>query len=295
MIPGPITGVTICTADLAASHRCYTEHLGYRSIGSGRISPQLAALWHCPGMAGARYTLLASAAGDDFRFRFIEHRLASHHVAFATHGWNAAELIVRDVDTLAGRLESSSFEVFGAPANLSFTDDIRAMQIRGPAGEVLYLTQITAPVAGLDTPVARCTVDRAFIVILGGASLESIQAAYEDTFDLPRTPVVKATVKGMSAALGLPAETHYPISALPLRGQSFIEADEMPRSAVSREAPPGMLPAGIAMVSCRIRTPGDGSIPLTAIDDPACGGPCRMACYRGPAGELMELILPGSG
>ena len=56
-------------------------------------------------------------------------------------GWNAAELIVEDVDGLAVQLENSPFKIIGSPADLSFTKNIRAMQVMGPANEILYLTQ----------------------------------------------------------------------------------------------------------------------------------------------------------
>ncbi len=226
-------------------------------------------------------------------FRFIECAPTDGYTAFGSHGWNAAELIVEDVDAMARHLEASPFELLGAPENLSFTDSIRAMQVRGPAGEVLYLTQIKAPVAGLDLPRARCPVDRAFIVILGGDSMEAIQAAYGDLFGIPRTPVMQSRVKGMSAALGLPADSQYPISAMPLHGQSFIEVDEMPAAAGPRRTGQGLLPPGISIVSCRISAGCDSSIELFEIDDPAGGGKCSMGCYRGPAGELLELIRPG--
>ena len=109
---------------------------------------------------------------------------------------NAAELIVRDVDALADRLAASPFEVIGEPQDLSFSDDIRAMQILGPGRELLYLTQFKRPVPGLDVPTPRCDVDRTFIVILGGPSMEALQAFYADRFGLPRPAVVASRVKG---------------------------------------------------------------------------------------------------
>lgn len=288
---GSIVGVTVCTSELAASVDAYTRHLDYRVLGNGSISDHLAAVWNCPGMSGARYSLLAPAAGDDFIFRFIEQPSAAGYSAFTSHGWNAAELIVQDVDEMARQLEDSEFELVGEPANLSFSDDIRAMQIRGPAGEILYLTQIKAPIPGLDTPVARCPVDRAFIIILGGDSLESIQSAYENCFDVPRTTMMHSRVKGMSAALGLPADSEYPICAMPLQGQSFIEADEMPAKAAPRMCEDGLLPPGIAIVSCSVSASCREVMPMTEIDDPVTGRQHSISCYRGPADEFLELIV----
>ena len=67
---------------------------------------------------------------------------------YTTYGWSASELIVQDVDQLADDLADSPFEIIGPPKNLSFTDDIRAMQVLGPANEILYLTQVKDNVPG---------------------------------------------------------------------------------------------------------------------------------------------------
>ena len=95
----------------------------------------------------------------------------------------------------------------------------------------------------------------------------------------------------MSAALGLPADSEYPISAMPLHGQSFIEADEMPEPAGPRKTEQGMLPAGIAIVSCIVSEPCDAAVPMTEFNDPTTGKKCTIGCYRGPAGEFLELII----
>ena len=194
------------------------------------------------------------------------------YVPFASHGWNAAELIVRDVDALADELADSPFEIIGEPQDLSFSEDIRAMQILGPGRELLYLTQFKKAVPGLDVPVPRCDVDRTFIVILGGPSMESLQAFYADNFGLPRPAVVESRVKGMSAAFGLSPEHRHPIAALPVAGQSLIELDEMPAAAAPRATPEGELPPGIAIVSFAAQA---------------------GRCLRGPAGEILELVAAG--
>jgi len=95
----------------------------------------------------------------------------------------------------------------------------------------------------------------------------------------------------MSAAFGLPADSEYPISAMPLNGQSFIEADEMPAAAGPRICEEGMLPPGIAIVSCHVSPACREVIPMTEIDDAVTGRRYPIGCYRGPADEFLELIL----
>ena len=61
--------------------------------------------------------------------------------AVAAHQRYLGYGFVDDVDALAAELASSPFRIIGGPADLSFSDQIRAMQVVGPAREVLYLTQ----------------------------------------------------------------------------------------------------------------------------------------------------------
>jgi len=288
---GPLIGVTISAADLAAVEHCYGRFLGYRVAGRGTVPDALAGLWGTPGVAGARYLLMAPRQHNDFVFRFIETPACAEFVPFTSHGWNAAELIVQRVDELAETLADSPFQIVGPPADLSFSEDIRAMQVRGPADEILYLTEIKRPVPGLDTPTPRCPVDRAFIVILGGESLSDLQKFYRDEFQIPIEPAMESRVTFMSAAFGLSKDHRFPIAALALRGQSFIEADEMPAAALPREAPGGLLPPGISMVSfAGVAASGERALTLPELP---YRGRCQAACRRGPAGELIEVIHSG--
>lgn len=218
---------------------------------------------------------MAPAAADDFIFRFIETPAAPGYRAFSRHGWNAAELIVDKVDPLAERLARSPFEIVAPPQDLSFCPDIRAMQIRGPGGEIIYLTEFKKQVPGLDAPPARCEVDRAFIVIAGGASLEAIQDFYATRFAVPRAPVLESRVQTMALEFGLSREHRFRIAALPLGGRCYIEADEMPAAAQPLPAEQHELPPGIAIISFI----GTGPSVTTGIN-----------CTRGAAGELLEIM-----
>ncbi len=287
---GPIACVTVTAPELAAVEACYTGFLDYRVVGRGRVDAALADHWQAPAVAGSRYLLLGPAAGTECILRFVETPTDPAYVPFSTYGWNAAEIMVRNVDGLAERLTDSPFEIIGAPQNLSFSDDIRAMQILGPGKELLYLTEFKRPIPGLDTPVARCDVDSTFIVILGGPSMQGLQNFYHENFGVPNAPVMESRVKGMSAAFGNSPEHKYPIAALPLHGQSLIEVDEMPAGATNRPVPDGSLPAGIAIVSVVSRL--SGGTPVGG-DEPPYAGAGGSICRTGPAGELLEIIYRG--
>jgi len=288
---GPISCVTVTAPELEAVEACYTQYLDYRVVGAGTVGDELADLWTAPSLAASRYLLLSPSAGDECIFRFVETRSdPADYVPFSTYGWNAAEIMVQDVDALAVRLADSPFEIIGEPQNLSFTDDIRAMQILGPGKELLYLTEFKKPIPGLDTPEARCAVDSVFIVILGGPDMGELQAYYGREFGVPPAPVLDSRVKGMSAAFGNTPDHTYPIAALPLAGKNLIEVDEMPAAAAARPAAAGSLPAGIAIVSFASATPGATTI---ARDEPPYRGAGSVTCTAGPAGELIEIVQRG--
>jgi catechol 2,3-dioxygenase-like lactoylglutathione lyase family enzyme len=290
---GRIAAVTLTAPDLAGTTAAYREHLGYRVTHDGALGREVARAWGRPQLAGRRSVLMEPESGAEVFLRFVEGPRYPGYEPLACFGWNAAELIVADVDALAERLERSPFRVVGPPADLSFSDRIRAMQVVGPAGELLYLTQIKERLPAFDTPVAASFVDRVFIVILGGSSLASLQDHYEARFGVPRVPVMQSVVSTLSAKYALPPDHRHPIAALPVGGQCYIEADQMPEAAVARPCDPGELPPGIAMVSFELDQlpvqPASALGPTECPPSPPYGGRRTLTCV-GPAGELIELI-----
>jgi len=245
------------------------------------------------GLAGAPALLMAPEMATDFVFRFVELPAESDYRAFKRHGWQAAELIVDCVDSLADRFHGSPFEIVAPPMDLSFCPDIRAMQIRGPGGEILYLTEFKKPVPGLDAPAARSAVDRTFIVIVGGASLKDMQQYFSGRFGVPQTQPMESRVQTMALEFGLSREHRFRIAALPLRDRCYIEADEMPAEAQALPGELDDLPAGIAMVSfyAAASSGGTGKRQTTSPDaGPPYDGASGVDCVRGAAGELLELI-----
>ena len=295
-----ISTITVTTTSISECERAYGHYFNYQTISQGTITADMAAAWQAPVMAGHDFTLLASSSGYPCFVRFIEiDDPASQnpgdklrHPPMSTCGWSAMEIIVSDVDALAVELTSSPFRIIGPPANLSFSDDIRAMQVLGPAGELLYLTEAKAPVPGFNLPVARTWVDHPFIVILGGTSLTALKAYYQNTLGLPDSPDTEARVSTLSAAFALPRETLHLITAIPLAQQGYLEIDQFPQEAVARIGSAGQLPPGIAMVSFYVAgLPPDAAsdaVRLLSNEAPYSGQPAAL--LTGPANELIELI-----
>lgn len=285
---GPIRCVTVTVPDLEHAVETYGQYLGYRRFHEQEVSAAHAEYLGAPALAGAASALLEPVSGGDFCFRFISQPLPPAYRPLTTWGWNAAELIVEDVDRLAAELEGSPFRMVGPPEDLSFSKAIRAMQVIGPAEEVLYLTMVKEALPEFDLPRPACPVDRTFIVILGGTDMPAMQGFYHASFGVPKAPVMEARISVLSQALDLPADTMHPIAAMPLAGQSLIEVDDYPPATRPRECPPGGLPPGIAMVSFAAdELPGD--LPAGRFSAPPYHG-CRSALLTGAVGELVELI-----
>jgi hypothetical protein len=290
--PGPTRTVTIATTDLDGIVDTYQRCLAYGTVERSTVALGLAASWGAPGVAGRRYALLSPAGRGDAYLRFVESRRPDGYVPFRHLGWNAAEHIVQDCDSLGECLRQSPFEIVGPPADLSFSDQIRAMQVRGPADEVLYLTQIKSKLPMFDTPDARYPVDRVFIMILGGRTMDGIQDWYAARLGVARAPVIPSKISVLAHAYGESVDTLYSIAALPLHGQSFIEADAMPAAVAPRPCAPGELPPAIAIVTFEVDALPEG---LAWLDEPRrhdglTNRGARSAVCVGPTGELVELV-----
>lgn len=290
---GPISCVTIAATELQYMIDTYRLYLGYELVDHGRIPPALAEVWGRPALAGRRYALMLPGGEGQTFIRFVESKPAPGYVAFRHMGWNAAELMVQDTDAIAARLVDSPFQIIGPPADLSFTDKIRAMQVLGPAKESLYLTSFKEKMAEFDTPDANHFVDRVFIVILGGPSVAELNAFYQREFGVATAPVMPAVISVVSNAQGLPPETLHDIAALALTGQSFIEADTMPAGTLPRTSIGDELPPGIAMVSFGIDALHESRVPWIAPPQALSIAPYHgrsVGLCTGIAGELIELI-----
>ncbi len=293
---GPIACVTIAVSELQHAIDVYRLYLGYEVVDSGRLTARDAALWARPALVGRRFALLLPEGEGQTYLRFVESKTDADYKAFRHFGWNAAELIVQDTDGAAARLTGSPFEIIGPPADLSFSDKIRAMQVLGPNRESLYLTSFKERLPEFDTPTPKHFIDRTFIVILGGTSVAAINDFYAANFGTTKAPEISAVISVLSAAHGMPRDTLHPLAAISLHGQSYIEADGMPPATLPRESAGSgatELPPAISMVSFGVSAlPAGMSQWLGAAEQlpqaPYYGRTARVAI--GPAGEWIELI-----
>ncbi len=290
---GPISCVTIACEDLPASLALYREFLGYQCVEQGAIPEALAKLWQLPRLAGRRFAMTLPEGQGSTYIRFIQSPRDASYVPFRHLGWNAAELMVQDTDAVAARLAKSPFKIIGPPADLSFSDKIRAMQVLGPSGESLYLTSFKEKLPIFDTPDANHFFDRTFIVIVGGPSVAEVNRFYTMHFGLGKAEVIPSLITVLSKAHELAADSRHDLIALNLHGQSFIEADTMPAGTLPRSAANGELPPAISMVSFLVDSLANTKLSFlsapTALNFAPYEGRKTGLCL-GVGGELIELI-----
>lgn len=282
---GSIRAVTHVVPDLSVIGTAYGDLLGYRMVEQGFVPSAVAAAWAAPAMAGRPYITLGPSCGSPVFLRFVESRAAAGWQALTTHGWNATEIVVQQVDALAERLaDSPFFRIIGPPKSLQRFPMIRAMQVLGPAGECLYFTQVGAG-SGLDLAMARAFVGHVFIVVAGGADLDAMFATYAP-FGNDIDPPVSTRVQVISWANDLPPETEHAHGLIKLPEGTLIELDAYPPVTRPRIVSDGELPPGMAMVSFAVEDPTllSGAAPALLPG----GGNAR--CWQGAVGEWIELV-----
>lgn len=282
---GPITLCTVICTNLERSRSAYETHLGLCVVGRFTLDDATAAALGFPELAGAPANLLANARQEPWLLQ-VECPTAVERDALGSYGWLAQELLVEDVDELAASLEGAAFEVLRPPRNLDVSNLIRACQVRGPDGEILYLTQVNGEVPDSELPQNAEGVDHLFIAVLStpdrDASLEQYAALSGNTgtrFDM-RISVV-------NQHRGWDLERKHPIATLQLAGRTLIEIDGLEDTVAS--------PAGACAGTASIAFLAEGPAPAgaTILTDGPLAGHAAEA-HRGVAGECFTLLYPAS-
>ncbi len=271
-----LAGATVVTPDLDAAMAAYRDYLGYAGSVEA-LEAEVAAAWGVPAAAGSRMATLRPASGKNRFLRLVEGQPAPGFRPLASFGWTAIEIVVENVDRLAEKLADSPFRIIGPPAILEFefTDKLKAMQVVGPGGEILYLTEIGGEIPGFELPSADSFVDQPFIMVLASADIAEAGRFYEG-LGRPIGPEMTAPVQILSDAFGLPREHKHRLATIALDECSLFEVDAFPPSTVARALSSIGLPSGIAMVSLF----GDA------------GGSPSAGPLVGAAGEWVEILPP---
>lgn len=292
---GSIHTVTYSASDLDAIEETYGRYFGFQVVSKDPVPDSLAKSWGAPAAAGSKQLVLQPPSGEESFYRYVEGEPVPGFSPLRTFGWNATEIVVEDLDAIHEQLKDSPFQIIGTPAVLAFdfTDAISAMQVVGLAGDVLYLTHIAEPVPGFDLPTAKSFVDKTFVSILGGRSIDNMSRFFQRSFGLSTTPPMDGTIRVLNWAFNRPEGTKTTIATTALPDQCLIELDEFPNGTVDRPCHEGCLPPGQAMVTFRHNDLDDVRAnyvesPQAREEAPYSGA--RAATLRGSTGELIELI-----
>ena len=285
---GPCLAATITTDRVDACIEAWCQYLHHTIASEQALSPGQAEQWGRPALAGSRTVWLKNAAGEAW-LRFIQDNTAAPVEPFRHTGWLSLEINVQDVEALHQDLLDSPFTIIGPPATLDVSADISAMQVVGPAGEVLYLTEIKKAVPGFDLPLARSAVDKLFIPVLLVSDRDAALATYEQ-FPNTEGNCFETKITVLNRAHELAVDTRHPVATIQLSGSNLIEVDELPGLMPAPIANCG-LPTGISMISFAVAggcLTGDLLDTYTSPDEPFTGKRARLV--KGSGGELIEII-----
>lgn len=278
---GPVALCTLIAADGQALTEAYTRYMHQQVVAAGELDADTAGALGYQHLAGNRHWILANQQGRQW-LQVLEYPEAASRDSLASFGWLALEVLVENVDELASALASSPFELLRPPADLDVSDKIRACQVRGPAGEILYLTQVSGEVPPFELPTCSALVDHLFIAVLSTPSRERSLNQYATisgntglSFD------TKITV--VNQARGFDLDDRHPVATLQLAGQALIEIDEI---AHTLEAPAG-INSGIACVAFHCSATADTAA-HTAEQGPFSGH--QVSSHQGCAGEHFTLV-----
>ena len=289
---GGLFAATIAVADLESVIAAYTEYLGYTLRESGAVSAALADSWGAPAAAGSAQAILAPASEADVYLRMVETPAHADYRPLRTYGWASVELAVADVDDLARRLARSPFQILGEPHDLDFSDAIRAMQVKGPADEILLLTQFVRETPEFDVPPATVPVDQMFVAILASPDLDEANRFYAERLDAVGRQDYQTAIWILNDAFGFDRSTRHRLTTFQLP-KALIEIDQYPEGAVARNVVTGHLPPGVALVAFRTSNLDQLDLPWLAppaVRPEAPYSGRRSATLLGAVGERIELV-----
>ncbi|WP_222566168.1 VOC family protein [Novilysobacter antarcticus] len=288
-----ILHVTLIAPDLDAACAAYREQLGLTVAARESLGAELAAVLGAADLAGAPVAWLANPAGECI-LRLVEDPHARPLEPMFRHGWLSLEVLVADVDALVADLHPP-FRVLRPPADLELSPAIRASQVLGPCGEMLYLTSIKEAVPPFDLPMSDERVSHTFIGVMATPDRDASQAAWAALADHPGWAFeTKITV--LNDAFGKDLASRYPVAAVPLPGQSLVEIDEvpLPQTDAASVLTAGERYAGQHSIALRLPALPDGlaAAGWTQIADVHTATE-RHVGLIGPAGEHVQLVVAG--
>ena len=292
-----LRAATLTVADLDRSESLYRDWLSYARVESGVLAADLAASWGAPRSVGKRYVVMQPQSGAEIYLRFIEDDIHPDYQPLKTYGWAAIEICVQDVLKVNEVMLKSPFKIIGPPRELDGMPAIFPMQVQGPDGEIVYLTQIRDDLPMYDLPRATALIDRQFIHVCAVSDLKGALAWCQDKLGLSFGRDMAIVYTMLANAFGVPYENKFTIATLTHERDVFFEFDQLPPAACHRPFYQGRLPQGVAMSTivlpdfeARVADHAEWLIMPPASRQGEIYKGKRAATMRGPDGILFELV-----
>lgn len=257
---GPLLHATLRVARLQPLIEAYAG-LGLVELARGMVDMQTAQHWRQIDLVTQDVVELGPPGGAPL-LRLIESPLARPRPTLSEHGWLALEILVREVDALLPRARAAGFEILGEAADAE--PHTRTLQLVGPAGERLHLTQRDeAAEAPFELPLsAELAAAHDGLGPLFGAQM--MVASREQAgqvcglLEPLATQAGDMPLEGLSRALGRPSEQRWPVATLQWAGRCRLRINEVLSHQVAAPPHDDMPPHGLSWLTMRAsgRAPG---------------------------------------
>lgn len=279
-----IVHATLLSPALESTLAAYVSQLSLTVGARSTLDADAAAVLGLPALTGAPLAWLCNPEGEAI-LRVIEDPQAVVGEPMFRHGWLSLEVLVGDIDTLAASLQAP-FRVLGEAADLELSPAIRASQVLGPCGEMLYLTQIKAAVPPFELPMTDAVIAVPFIGVMTTPDRSASQAAWTALTGAPGW-AFDTRITVLNRAYGRELGGRYPVAVVPMVGKCMVEIDE-----VQLPAAPATRAAGL--YSLCLQLPATDNDTLIAAGWKLLAeqhqGDLQQRGLLGPAGEHVEVL-----
>ena len=292
-----IRAATLTVRDISHSTSLYQTWLGYELVEQGLISSQKAQSWSATQTTGLPFAVMQPKLGASVYLRFIEQPAPNNYLPLRTYGWAAIEICTRDTLKTFERLKDSPFEIIGPPKELDSMPAIFPMQVKGPDGEIVYLTEIRSNMPDYDLPRAKSLIDQLFILVIACSDMETSAAWMQERLELTKGRSIEIVYNMLNNAFALPSRTRHALATLRHERDVFLEVDQYPDPATPRDTFDGFLPPCVAIGSFIhpnfdhiITKNSDAIIQLPAYLPGRVYAGKRAVTLRAPDNTLIEII-----
>lgn len=288
-----LRAATLTVSNITRSISLYGEYFDYNIVEEGKITTDLASSWGAPNSVDCPYAVMQPSSGAEIFIRFIEQPPHPDYLPLRSYGWAAIEICVQDVLAANERMKKSPFDIIGPPREIEGLDAIYPMQVKGPDGEIIYLTQIRDDLPAYDLPRAASPIDKLFILVMGCSCLDEGMNWMENHAGVSKGRDMEIVYTMLAKAYGSPMEDLHRIATMIHERDVFLELDQYPDAAIARPSHAGMLPAGCAIGT--LWTPDFDALQGPWITPPqkyegAIYKGKRAATMKNPDGALVEIV-----